>query len=124
MVDSSLGNYCYKVIEVKSSYADRNPKYRLQAACYAWMLNDIQGCWPPSIEIQLAEELISIEKQEYKNLFLNSLESYVEFLNLIKKLKLINSKGAIMDLTPYINLPGSNHKLWSSSRKQLLKRNR
>ena len=26
-----------------------------------------------------------------------------------------------MDLTPYINLPGSNHKLWSSSRKQLLK---
>lgn len=116
---SDLGDYSYKVIEVKSSQNDKGRKYKLQAASYAWMLQLIQGVWPDTLEIYLDNSVISVEYSIYKPLLDEYTLKYMEFINQIKEL-VINSKGGLIDMIPFTRTSGSNHKLWTNARKQIL----
>lgn len=79
---SNFGSYSYEVLDTKLSKTEK-AKFVLQLACYAWMLEKVQGVIPNKIYVVLgSNQSISYHVQDFYHYFLQAKDRFLEFLDI------------------------------------------
>jgi predicted RecB family nuclease len=77
---SNFGNYSYEVLDTKLSKTEK-AKFVLQLACYAWMLERVQGVAPKKIYIVLGDkQSISYHVSDFYHYFLEAKDRLLAFV--------------------------------------------
>lgn len=78
--DSNFGNYSYEVLDTKLSKTEK-AKFVLQLACYAWMLERVQGIAPKKIYVVLGnKQSISYHVSDFYHYFLEAKDRFLAFV--------------------------------------------
>ena len=77
---SNFGNYSYEVLDTKLSKTEK-AKFVLQLACYAWMLERVQGIVPKKIYVVLGDkQSISYRVSDFYHYFLEAKDRFLAFV--------------------------------------------
>lgn len=79
--ESNFGSYSYEVLDTKLSKTEK-AKFVLQLACYAWMLERVQGIAPRKIYVVLGDkQSISYHVSDFYHYFLEAKDRFLAFVD-------------------------------------------